>query len=134
MRHTVMPDAVDNLQRPSQIEIDRVVSVDRRDIGQSVGRLDDATLLAVDRLLATFLGIGERRRIVLSRIAHSVLSLSDFTHVSGSRPIGFVPLLPATSLPLCRHLSEPAAETIWFARCAKLIMARPRSRTGAGQT
>lgn len=60
MRHTVMPDAVNNLQRPSQIEIDRVVSVDRRDIGKSVGRLDDATLLAVDRLLATFLGIGER--------------------------------------------------------------------------
>ena len=45
------------LNKPSQIQIDKGMSVRREKVGPPIGRLDDATLLAVTRSLALFLGL-----------------------------------------------------------------------------
>ena len=45
------------LRTPSQVMIDKAMSVRRDRVGPPIGRLDDATLLAVTRSLAVFLGI-----------------------------------------------------------------------------
>jgi mRNA interferase MazF len=57
LRPTVQPTATNGLRKPSQVMIDKAMSVKRDRVGPPVGRLDDATLLAVTRSLAVFLGI-----------------------------------------------------------------------------
>jgi mRNA interferase MazF len=56
-RITVDPSPGNGLQRISQIEIDKIMTVRRERIGHVIGRLDDATLLKVNRSLAVFVGI-----------------------------------------------------------------------------
>lgn len=41
---------------PSQVMVDKIQSIPREKIGQTIGRLDDSALLAVNRALAVFLG------------------------------------------------------------------------------
>lgn len=55
-RLTLQPDADNGLRVPSQVMVDKVQTVLREKIGQTIGRLDDSTLLAVNRALAVFLG------------------------------------------------------------------------------
>ncbi len=55
-RIAVEPSAGNNLRNPSQVMVDKAQSVSREKIGESFGRLDDATMLAVNRALALFLG------------------------------------------------------------------------------
>jgi mRNA interferase MazF len=57
IRLTVQPTPGNGLNRPSQIQIDKGMSVRREKVGPPIGRLDDATLLAVTRSLALFLGL-----------------------------------------------------------------------------
>ena len=57
LRITVEPDARDGLRRPSQVMVDKPQSVARGRIGPVFGRVDDATLLAINRALAVFLGL-----------------------------------------------------------------------------
>ena len=57
IRHTVLPDTSNGLRRPSQIMIDRAVTVRRERVGQVIGQLDGQALQQVERLLAIFLGI-----------------------------------------------------------------------------
>ena len=57
LRPTVQPSTTNGLRKPSQVMIDKAMSVKRDRVGPPVGRLDDATLLAVTRSLAVFLGI-----------------------------------------------------------------------------
>jgi mRNA interferase MazF len=45
------------LIKPSQIQIDKAMSVQRHRVGAVIGRLDDGAMLAVTRSLALFLGI-----------------------------------------------------------------------------
>jgi mRNA interferase MazF len=45
------------LRKPSQLMIDKAVVVKRHRVGPPIGRLDDASLLAVTRSLAVFLGL-----------------------------------------------------------------------------
>ncbi|MBW8300833.1 MAG: type II toxin-antitoxin system PemK/MazF family toxin, partial [Hydrogenophaga sp.] len=45
------------LTKPSQVMIDKAMSVRRERIGVPIGRLDDETMLTVTRALAVFLGI-----------------------------------------------------------------------------
>ena len=47
-----MPD----LAKPSQVMVDKPQSVGRKKVGTVFGRLDDQTMLAVNRALAVFLG------------------------------------------------------------------------------
>lgn len=57
MRPTVQPSPGNGLRKPSQIQIDKAVTVRREKIGETIGRLEDETMLAVTRALALFLGL-----------------------------------------------------------------------------
>jgi len=57
IRITVDPSPDNGLQRISQIQVDKVMTVARERIGKTIGRLDDATMLKVNRSLAIFIGI-----------------------------------------------------------------------------
>lgn len=56
-RITVDPSPSNGLQRVSQVQVDKVLTVARERIGGVIGRLDDDTLLKVNRSLAVFVGI-----------------------------------------------------------------------------
>jgi mRNA interferase MazF len=56
-RVTVQPSAGNGLRQPSQVMIDRAVSLPRDKVGAVFGRLDDATMRAVSHTLAVFLGL-----------------------------------------------------------------------------
>lgn len=56
-RITVDPSPATGLQRVSQIQIDKIVTVARERVGGVIGRLDDTTLLKVSRSLAVFVGL-----------------------------------------------------------------------------
>jgi mRNA interferase MazF len=57
IRITVAPTVENGLARPSQIMVDKAVSVPRAKIGQRIGRVYPATMHEVDRALARFLGL-----------------------------------------------------------------------------
>ncbi len=57
LRLTVEPSAANGLVKPSQVMIDKAMSVRRERLGQPFGRLDDAAMLSASRLLAVFLGL-----------------------------------------------------------------------------
>lgn len=57
LRVSVQPTAENGLRKPSQIMIDKAMSVKREKLGDTLGRLDEATLTTVNRLLALFLGL-----------------------------------------------------------------------------
>jgi mRNA interferase MazF len=59
LRFTVAPDATNGLCLPSQIMIDKTMTVMRVKIGQTFGRLGVEALLEVERRLAVFLGIAK---------------------------------------------------------------------------
>ena len=54
----VAPSAQNGLAKRSQIMVDKPQTPPRGKVGGVVGHLDDATMLAVDRALAVFLGLG----------------------------------------------------------------------------
>jgi len=56
IRLTVEPSADNGLQKRSQIMVDKAMTVMRERLGQTFGKLDDVTMMAVNRLLALFLG------------------------------------------------------------------------------
>jgi mRNA interferase MazF len=56
IRVAVEPSAQNGLLKPSQIMVDKIMTVRREKIGAPFGRLDDETLLTVNRALALFLG------------------------------------------------------------------------------
>ena len=57
MRIAVEPSADNGLQKPSRIMVDKAMTVRRERIGEPIGTLDDATVLAVNRSLALFMGL-----------------------------------------------------------------------------
>jgi mRNA interferase MazF len=57
IRPTVQPTPENGLRKPSQVMVDKTMSVKRDRLGQTFGRLDDETMLGVTRSLAVFLGI-----------------------------------------------------------------------------
>jgi len=57
MRLAVEPTDGNGLRKKSQVMIDKTQTVPRDKIGSTIGRLDPDTLVAVERALATFLGI-----------------------------------------------------------------------------
>ncbi|MFU8836797.1 MAG: type II toxin-antitoxin system PemK/MazF family toxin [Thiohalomonadaceae bacterium] len=58
-RITVQASERNGLQQPSQIMLDKAVTVKRDRIGHAFGLLDADSMLAVDRSLAVFLGIAK---------------------------------------------------------------------------
>jgi mRNA interferase MazF len=61
-RITVRPTAANGLKAVSQIMLDKAVSVPHEKVGKVIGRLDEATMQAVNRGLVVFLGLGKNVR------------------------------------------------------------------------
>lgn len=59
LRIDVQPDAANGLQKPSQIMVDKAMTVQRDKLGPAFGRIDADTLLQIERYLAVFLGIAK---------------------------------------------------------------------------
>lgn len=57
VRPTVQPTPQNGLRKPSQVQIDKAMSVRRDRVGAPIGRLNDETMLAVTRSLALFLDL-----------------------------------------------------------------------------
>ena len=57
IRLTVQPTPANSLHKPSQVMVDKAMSVKRDRLGPVFGRLDDEAMLSVTRSLAVFLGI-----------------------------------------------------------------------------
>jgi mRNA interferase MazF len=53
----IEPDASNGLRQPSQVMVDKMQAVPRLRVGPVFGRVDDATMLAVNRALAVFLAL-----------------------------------------------------------------------------
>ncbi|MBW8729096.1 MAG: type II toxin-antitoxin system PemK/MazF family toxin [Inquilinus limosus] len=56
IRLTVQPTPGNGLRKPSQIMVDKAMSVRRERLGEPFGRLEDDMMVAVNRSLALFLG------------------------------------------------------------------------------
>lgn len=59
LRISIQPDPENGLQKPSQIMIDKALTVKRDKIGQSFGSVSADTLVEIERCLAVFLGIAK---------------------------------------------------------------------------
>lgn len=55
-RIQVEPSDENGLRKPSQVMVDKPQTIARGRIGKTIGRLDEPTMLAVNRALAVFLG------------------------------------------------------------------------------
>jgi len=58
-RITVAPNAENGLQKPSQVMVDKAMTVKRDKVGQAFGRIDADAMIEVERCLAVFLGIAK---------------------------------------------------------------------------
>ena len=58
-RITVQPSRGNGLQKPSQVMVDKAMTVRRDKLGQSIGRLDADVMVEIERCLAVFLGIAK---------------------------------------------------------------------------
>lgn len=59
LRVTVHPDADNGLQKPSQVMVDKAMTVKRDKVGPAFGRIEADALVEVERCLAVFLGIAK---------------------------------------------------------------------------
>ena len=59
LRIDVQPGAVNGLEKPSQIMIDKTMTAPRAKLGSVFGSLNADTMLVVERCLAVFLGIAK---------------------------------------------------------------------------
>ena len=59
IRITVEPDDSNSLRKPSQIMVDKAMTVKRERIGAAFGKLDSIHMLEIERCLAVFLGIAK---------------------------------------------------------------------------
>ncbi len=58
-RVTVQPSAENGLRQPSQVMVDKAMTVMRDKVGQVIGRIDRDALVEIERCLAVFLGIAK---------------------------------------------------------------------------
>jgi len=59
LRVPLQPNAANGLQKPSQVMVDKAMTVKRERVGPAFGRIDPDTLIEVERCLAIFLGIAK---------------------------------------------------------------------------
>jgi mRNA interferase MazF len=59
LRVTIEPSAENGLQKPSQVMVDKAMTVKRDKVGPAFGRIDADALVEVERCLAVFLGIAK---------------------------------------------------------------------------
>ena len=59
LRITIQPNTDNGLQKPSQVMVDKAMTVKRDKVGRAFGRLDLDTMVEIERCLAVFLGIAK---------------------------------------------------------------------------
>lgn len=59
LRITVQPSVENGLQKPSQVMVDKVMTIKRDKLGPTFGRIDADALVELERCLAVFLGIAK---------------------------------------------------------------------------
>lgn len=59
LRITVQPSSESGLQKPSQVMVDKAMTVKRDKVGPAFGRIDADAMVEVERCLAVFLGIAK---------------------------------------------------------------------------
>ena len=59
LRIAVQPSVENGLQKPSQVMVDKAMTVKRDKVGQAFGRIDADAMVEVERCLAVFLGIAK---------------------------------------------------------------------------
>lgn len=59
LRVTIQPSAENGLQKPSQVMVDKAITVKSDKVGPAFGRIDAYALVEVERCLAVFLGIAK---------------------------------------------------------------------------
>ena len=59
LRITLEPSQKNGLHKPSQVMIDKVLTVKRDKVGPAFGQVDAGVMLEVERCLAVFLGIAK---------------------------------------------------------------------------
>ncbi|WP_207896201.1 type II toxin-antitoxin system PemK/MazF family toxin [Thiobaca trueperi] len=59
LRITLQPGAENGLQKPSQVMVDKTMTVKRDKVGPVFGRIDANAMVEVERCLAVFLGIAK---------------------------------------------------------------------------
>lgn len=59
LRVTIQASEGNGLQKPSQVMIDKAMTVKRDKLGEAFGSVSDAVMLEVERCLALFLGIAK---------------------------------------------------------------------------
>jgi mRNA interferase MazF len=59
LRVTVQPCAENGLQKPSQVMVDKTMTVKRDKVGPAFGRIDAHALVQVERCLAVFLELAK---------------------------------------------------------------------------
>jgi mRNA interferase MazF len=59
LRITVAPSAENGLQNPSQVMIDKAMTLKRNKLRPAFGRIDADAMVEVERCLAVFLGIAK---------------------------------------------------------------------------
>jgi mRNA interferase MazF len=57
VRIAVQPTAQNGLRSPSQIAVDKVVTVRRAKIGSVIGQIEDETMVTVNRAMLVFFGL-----------------------------------------------------------------------------
>jgi mRNA interferase MazF len=58
-RLTIEPNQSTGLKTTSQIMVDKIITMRREKCGQVKGRIDDAALVALNRMLSTVLGLAD---------------------------------------------------------------------------
>lgn len=59
LRVTVQPTPESGLQKPSQVMVDKTMTVKRDKVGPAFGRIDADVLVEIERCLAVFLGVAK---------------------------------------------------------------------------
>jgi mRNA interferase MazF len=59
LRVTIQPSAENGLQNPSQVMVDKTMTVKRDKLGPAFGRIDAEAMAVIERCLAVFLGIAK---------------------------------------------------------------------------
>ncbi|MCL2875098.1 MAG: type II toxin-antitoxin system PemK/MazF family toxin [Betaproteobacteria bacterium] len=58
-RVTIQANTMNGLQKPSQVMVDKPMTVKRDKVGQAFGRIDVNAMVEIERRLAVFLGIAK---------------------------------------------------------------------------
>jgi mRNA interferase MazF len=58
-RLSIAPTKANGLLEPSQVMVDKIVALPRDKCGHAIGRLDEAALIVLNRMLSTVLGLAD---------------------------------------------------------------------------